>query len=68
MSRRNAAAVRSVHDRVARAQRGFAQRLHEAIEALQPLVDDGDAAAVELAQAIDSELKHIAYGSAIVDA
>lgn len=67
MTRSNAAAVRSIHDRVARAQRTYAQRLRDAVEALSPLVDDGDAAAVELTRAIESELKHIAFGSAIVD-
>ena len=67
MSRSNAAAVRSIRDRVARAQRAYAVRLREAIEALRPLTDEGDGAAAELAQAIDSELKHIAYGSAIGD-
>ncbi len=67
MSRSDAAAVRSIHDRVVRAQRAYAQRLREAGEALRPLAEEGDAAAVELARAIDSELKHIAFGSAIVD-
>jgi len=67
MSRSNTAAVRSVRDRLLRAQRAYAVRLREALETLQPLIDEGDAGAVAVAQTIDAELAHIAYGSAIVE-
>lgn len=61
------ATVRSIHDRVARAQHAYAVRLREAIEALEPLLDEGDRAAADLARSIESELNHIKFGSAIVD-
>lgn len=67
MSRSNSATVRSVRDRVVRAQHAYAQRLREASEALRPLLEEGDAAAQSLAREIEAELRHIAYGSAIVD-
>lgn len=67
MSRSNAAAVRSVRDRIARAQRGYAQRLRDAYDALRPLIEDGDEEARAVARTIEAELRHIAYGSAIVD-
>lgn len=67
MSRSNNATVRSVRDRTVRAQQAYAQRLREAIEALQPLLEEGDAAAQSLAREIEAELRHIAYGSSIVD-
>ena len=63
----DAATVRSVRDRVARAQRAYTKRLHEAIESLGPLVEEGDADALTLTRAIEAELSHIRYGSAIVD-
>jgi hypothetical protein len=67
MPRSHPAAVRSVHDRVVRAQRAYAARLREAREALHPLLDEGDAGALELARAIDAELSHITHGSALVE-
>ena len=67
MSRSTVAAVRSIHARALRAQRAYAQRLREARESLAPLLDDSDATALALARAIDAELAHLAYGSAIVD-
>jgi hypothetical protein len=65
MPRSQTATVRSVRDRVVRAQRAYAVRLREAREALQPLLEEGDARALDLAQAIDAELSHITHGSAI---
>jgi pantothenate synthetase len=62
-----AAAVRSVSDRIARAQRAYAERLREAIESLRPLVEAGNADAATVTQTIEAELSHIKYGSAIVD-
>lgn len=67
MSRSNSATVRSVRDRAVRAQHAYAQRLREASEALQPLIEEGDADAQSLARQLEAELRHIAYGSAIVD-
>ena len=67
MPRSHAATVRSVRDRVVRAQRAYAVRLREAREALHPLLEEGDARARELAHAIDAELSHITHGSAIVE-
>jgi hypothetical protein len=67
MPRSHQAAVRSVRDRVVRAQRAYAVRLREALVALRPLLDEGDAGAVDLAQAIEAELSHITHGSAIVE-
>ena len=67
MSRSNSATVRSVRDRVVRAQHAYAQRLREASEALRPLLEEGDADAQSLVREIEAELRHIAYGSAIVD-
>lgn len=61
------AAVRSIRDRAARAQRAYATRLRESLEAVRPLVEDGNADAIAVARAIEAELAHIAYGSAIVD-
>ena len=63
----DAAAVRSIRDRAARAQRSYATRLRESLEALRPLVEDGNVDAMAVARAIEAELAHIAYGSAIVD-
>jgi hypothetical protein len=65
MPRSQTATVRSVRDRVVRAQRAYAVRLREAREALHPLLEEGDAHALDLAQAIDAELSHITHGSAI---
>ena len=62
-----AATVRSVSDRIARAQRGYAERLHEAVESLRPLVEAGNADATAVTQNIEAELSHIKYVSAIVD-
>jgi len=62
-----AAVVRSVSDRIARAQRAYAERLREAIESLRPLVEAGNADAATVTQTIEAELSHIKYGSAIVD-
>lgn len=67
MSRSNAAAVRSVRDRVVRAQRAYAQRLRDAVESLQPLLDEGDASASDVLRSIEAELSHIAFGSAIIE-
>ena len=67
MPRSPAATVRSVRDRVIRAQRAYAERLREAREALQPLLEEGDARALDLAHEIDAELSHITHGSAIVE-
>ena len=67
MPRSQSATVRSVHDRIVRAQRAYAVRLREAREALHPLLEEGDARALDLAQAIDAELSHITHGSAIVE-
>ena len=67
MPHSHAATVRSVRDRVVRAQRAYAVRLREAREALHPLLEEGDARALDLAQAIDAELSHITHGSAIVE-
>jgi hypothetical protein len=63
----NRATVRSVRDRSVRAQQLYAARLREALDALQPLVDERDSDALDLAQALESELAHIKYGSAIVE-
>ena len=65
MPRSQTATVRSVRDRVVRAQRAYAVRLREAREALHSLLEEGDARALDLAQAIDAELSHITHGSAI---
>ncbi len=61
------ATVRSVSDRIARAQRAYAERLREAAESLRPLVEAGNADAATVTQTIEAELSHIKYGSAIVD-
>lgn len=61
------ATVRSIHDRALRAQQAYRQRLREALEALSPLVEEADSAALSLHAAIEAELAHIAYGSALVD-
>ena len=66
-SRVASATVRSVQDRVVRAQSAYAARLREAVEALRPLLDEGDADATALARAIEGELRHITYGSGIVE-
>jgi len=63
----DAATVRSVRDRVARAQRAYAGRLREGLEALRPLVEEGDTGAAAAALTIEAEIAHIKYGSAIVD-
>jgi len=62
-----AATVRSVSDRIARAQRAYAERLREALESLRPLVEAGNADDATVTQTIEAELSHIKYGSAIVD-
>jgi hypothetical protein len=67
MSRANVATVRSVRDRVARAQRAYAQRLREAAESLHALVEEGDEEARAVQRAIEAELLHLTYGSAIVE-
>lgn len=67
MSRSTVAAVRSIHGRALRAQRAYTQRLREVRDALAPLIDENEAEALALARAIDAELAHIAYGSALVD-
>ena len=67
MPRSPTASVRSVHDRVVRAQHAYAERLREARETLHPLLEEGDARALDLARAIDAELSHITHGSAIVE-
>ena len=67
MPRSHAATVRSVRDRVVRAQRAYAMRLREAREALHPLLEEGDVRALDLAHAIDVKLGHITHGSAIVE-
>ena len=66
-SRSNSAAVRSVRDRTLRAQNAYAARLRDALDALYPLVDEGDAEALALARSIEAELAHIVYGTALVD-
>lgn len=63
----DAAAVRSVRDRVLRAQRVYAARLREALESLRPLAEEGHAGALATTGAIEAELSHIKYGSAIVE-
>ncbi len=67
VTRSNRATVRSIRDRCVRAQQAYATCLHEALEALYSAVDERDAEARDLAQAIESELAHITYGSAIVE-
>ena len=67
MPRSNAPTVRSVHDRAARAQRAYLLRLREALDALHPLLEQDDAGAVKLARAIETEIAHISYGSALDD-
>lgn len=67
-SRSNAATVRSVRDRTLRDQAAYQTRLREAIEALHPLLEEGDAEAAALARAIEAELAFIAYGSTLVEA
>ncbi len=67
-TRSNAATVRSIRDRTLRAQTAYRTRLREAVEALQPLLEDGDAEAQALARAIEAELAFLAYGSTLVDA
>jgi len=54
-----AATVRSVSDRIARAQRAYAERLREALESLRPLVEAGNADAATVTQTIEAELSHI---------
>lgn len=66
-SKADAAAVRSVQDRVLRAQRAYAGRLRDGLEALRPLVEEGDASALAVSRTIEAELSHIKYGSAIVE-
>jgi hypothetical protein len=56
-----------VRDRTLRAQNAYAARLRDALDALSPLVDEGDAEALALARSIEAELAHIAYGTALVD-
>ncbi len=63
----DAATVRSVRDRVFRAQRAYAGRLREARESLRPLAEEGHAGALAVSQAIEAELSHIKYGTAIVE-
>jgi len=63
----DAATIRSVRDRVLRAQRAYAGRLREGLEALRPLVEDGDAGALAVTQTVEAELSHIRYGSALVE-
>jgi hypothetical protein len=67
VTRSQRAAVRSVRDRCLRAQQTYSARLREALEALHAAVDERDAEALELTQAIESELAHLRYGSAIVE-
>ncbi len=67
VTRANRAAVRSVRDRCVRAQQAYATRLREALEALHSAVDDRDAEALDLIQAIEAELAHLKYGSTIVE-
>jgi hypothetical protein len=67
VTRAQRAAVRSVRDRCVRAQQAYVTRLREALEALHAAVDQRDAEALDLAQAIESELAHLKYGSAIVE-
>ncbi len=66
-ARANAATVRSVRDRAVRAQRAYAVRLREFLEALQPLLEENDAEAATVARNIEAELAHITYGSAIIE-
>ncbi len=67
LSTTNATTIRSIRDRTVRAQRAYAVRLRDAIEALQPLLDENDSDAAVLAKAVTDELAHIRYGSALVE-
>jgi len=63
----NKATVRSIHDRALRAQSAYLVRLREALEALQPLLEENDADAARVGRAIEAEIAHVRYGTAIVD-
>lgn len=67
-TRSNAATVRSVRDRTLRAQKAYLTRLRESVDALPPLLEDGDDEALALVRSIDAELAFITYGSTLVDA
>lgn len=67
MSRQSKATVRSVRDRTLRAQQTYLLKLRESLEALQPLLEEADADAVQLARALESEVAHLTYGTALVE-
>ena len=63
----NKASVRIVHDRIIRAQHAYAQKLRDAVQSLEPLLEKHDSDAQEVARMAESELSHVAFGSAILD-